>query len=212
MTTNNPQDLQVGDLVKLTGPGWAERRGHEVRISRIDDRGQARFEDERVGAVGDWVADEQPGDDWAVERVLTPAGLRISVNKVIADDNGIAIEGQLPEGYTFNDVPQLSIMRGANTRFPDEDPWAPAEAEADERPADAINPSHYRRAIEVADFIETYELDFFAGNVVKYVARAGHKDPSKKVEDLEKALWYMTRKVEVARKQRDEALAQEVIP
>ena len=28
---------------------------------------------------------------------------------------------------------------------------------------------------------------------MKYVSRAGKKDPTKKLEDLKKALWYLTR-------------------
>ncbi len=61
--------------------------------------------------------------------------------------------------------------------------------------SDAINPSHYRREIEVIDFIEVYELGFCLGNTVKYVARAGKKDAGKTVEDLRKALWYLNREI-----------------
>ena len=40
-----------------------------------------------------------------------------------------------------------------------------------------FSPSHYQRGkIQVWDFIADQELDFFAGNVIKYVCRAGHKD------------------------------------
>ena len=54
------------------------------------------------------------------------------------------------------------------------------------------HPSHYNVGkIEVADAIHDWKLDFFRGNVVKYVARAGHKDKSKELEDLKKAKWYL---------------------
>lgn len=64
-------------------------------------------------------------------------------------------------------------------------------------PDDAVNhPSHYTRGkIEVVDFIEDQGLGFNLGQVVKYVARAGFKDPSKDVEDLKKAAFYLERQI-----------------
>lgn len=47
---------------------------------------------------------------------------------------------------------------------------------------------------EVIDLTE--HLSFCVGNVVKYVCRAGRKDPDKYVEDLEKARWYLDREIE----------------
>lgn len=62
---------------------------------------------------------------------------------------------------------------------------------------DAINrPAHYTRGgIEVCDAIEAWGLGYHLGNVVKYVARAGHKDPAKELEDLKKARWYLDRAI-----------------
>ena len=38
------------------------------------------------------------------------------------------------------------------------------------------HPNYYRsNGIEVADFIEAFDLNFNLGNVVKYIARAGAK-------------------------------------
>lgn len=58
---------------------------------------------------------------------------------------------------------------------------------------DPVNhPSHYTDGkIEVIDFITDKKLGFCLGNAVKYIARAGKKDPSKTIEDLEKAIWYI---------------------
>ena len=69
--------------------------------------------------------------------------------------------------------------------------------------ADVINhPQHYTLGkIEVIDFIEDKGLNFNLGNVVKYVARAGHKKSSgksvdaKALEDLKKARWYIEREI-----------------
>lgn len=63
---------------------------------------------------------------------------------------------------------------------------------------DTINhPSHYTDGkIEVIDFIEDKGLNFHKGNAVKYIARAGKKDPTKEAEDLCKAVWYLNREID----------------
>ena len=63
---------------------------------------------------------------------------------------------------------------------------------------DNVNhPSHYTDGkIEVIDFIEDKKLNFHRGNAVKYIARAGKKNPEKEVEDLKKAAWYINREIE----------------
>ena len=62
---------------------------------------------------------------------------------------------------------------------------------------DIINhPSHYNKGkFEVIDIIEDYNLGFHLGNAIKYILRAGHKNPEKYVEDLEKAIWYINREI-----------------
>jgi hypothetical protein len=58
-------------------------------------------------------------------------------------------------------------------------------------------PKHYNTGkIEVISAIEDWKLDYHLGNVVKYVARAGKKDPGKTIEDLEKAKWYLSRRID----------------
>lgn len=65
------------------------------------------------------------------------------------------------------------------------------------------HPQHYAEGwsngAEVIDLTE--HLSFCAGNVVKYVCRAGRKDPDKYVEDLEKAQWYLDREINRVRGQ-----------
>lgn len=67
----------------------------------------------------------------------------------------------------------------------------------DNPPADNVNhPAHYTSGkIEVIDFIEDKELGFHLGNAVKYISRAGRKNPDKTVEDLRKAVWYINREI-----------------
>lgn len=71
---------------------------------------------------------------------------------------------------------------------------------------DPVNhPAHYTRGhIEVSDFIADQDFDFFLGNVVKYAARAGHKSPDTEIQDLEKAQWYLNKKIELLKKARME--------
>ena len=60
---------------------------------------------------------------------------------------------------------------------------------------DVVNhPDHYTDGgIETIDFIEAKNLPYHLGNAVKYISRAGKKDPEKTVEDLKKAVWYINR-------------------
>ena len=60
------------------------------------------------------------------------------------------------------------------------------------------NPDHYGGAsnpYEAIKVIEHWNLDFHLGNTVKYISRAGKKDPNKEIEDLKKALFYLDRKI-----------------
>jgi hypothetical protein len=59
------------------------------------------------------------------------------------------------------------------------------------------HPQHYRKdsGYEAIDVIEAWGLGFSLGNALKYISRAGHKDPVKMVEDLEKAKWYIEREI-----------------
>ena len=69
--------------------------------------------------------------------------------------------------------------------------------------SDATNPPHYKdRSPEPITVIEGWGLGFCLGNTVKYLARAGLKDPSKEIEDLEKARWYLERHIALLRGQR----------
>lgn len=62
------------------------------------------------------------------------------------------------------------------------------------------NPKHYQleNGFQVIDLTET--LDFCSGNVVKYVARAGNKDGESALDDLNKAMWYLMKRIENVRK------------
>ena len=66
---------------------------------------------------------------------------------------------------------------------------------------DSTRPSHYGGAgntYEVFNVLEAWGIDkdFYLGNVIKYVARAGKKNKSKEKEDLQKALVYLQRRID----------------
>jgi hypothetical protein len=65
----------------------------------------------------------------------------------------------------------------------------------------AIRPEHYGGAdstYEVFKVLEAWGLDkdFYLGNVIKYVARAGKKNSATYKEDLQKALVYLQRRID----------------
>lgn len=72
-------------------------------------------------------------------------------------------------------------------------------------PKEAVNhPGHYGGAdnpYEVIKVLKAWGLedDAILWNVIKYVARAGKKDPAKHVEDLEKALFYLDYRIKTLR-------------
>lgn len=64
--------------------------------------------------------------------------------------------------------------------------------------AEAVDhPEHYNAhpsGIECIDVVR--HMNFNLGNVVKYLWRAGEKDPAKHLEDLKKAAWYLNDEIE----------------
>lgn len=84
------------------------------------------------------------------------------------------------------------------SRYKDRDELEKLKATADKALNDPINhPPHYTDGkIEVADFIADKNLNFFRGNVVKYMCRAGKKAGEDELRDLQKAVWYLDREVE----------------
>lgn len=66
------------------------------------------------------------------------------------------------------------------------------------------HPAHYggeNNPYEAIKVIEAWELGFNLGNTIKYISRAGKKDASIVVNDLEKASWYLNREIEKIKKQ-----------
>lgn len=70
---------------------------------------------------------------------------------------------------------------------------APGSAPASER---QVGGEHYRQtAIQPWDIIDDHGLDFYRGNALKYLLRAGRKGPA--VQDLRKAIHYIEKYIEI---------------
>lgn len=66
------------------------------------------------------------------------------------------------------------------------------------QPSAVNHPLHYggkASQYEAIKVIEAWGLDFHLGNTVKYINRAGKKDVNTEIQDLEKAQWYLQRKI-----------------
>lgn len=74
---------------------------------------------------------------------------------------------------------------------------------------DKVNhPSHYGGAdnpYEAIKVIEAWCLCFCTGNAVKYISRAGKKNTESEIDDLEKAAWYINRKISQLKKMREDS-------
>lgn len=58
------------------------------------------------------------------------------------------------------------------------------------------DPAHYQRGrIQVWDFIVDQQLDFLAGNIIKYICRAGYKNQESELDDWLKVKAYVDRKI-----------------
>ena len=61
------------------------------------------------------------------------------------------------------------------------------------------HPDHYggkKDPYEAIKVIDAWGLGFHLGNVIKYISRAGKKDPKTHSQDLKKAAWYLERYIQ----------------
>jgi hypothetical protein len=84
------------------------------------------------------------------------------------------------------------------TQSPPRPQFTPVRREQGNRKEMVHHPDHYggkENPYEVIKVIRAWNLSFSLGNTVKYIARAGRKDPSKRIEDLHKAMWYLQEEI-----------------
>ena len=68
---------------------------------------------------------------------------------------------------------------------------------------DVEHPKHYNDHPSGVECIQiTEHMNFCLGNAMKYVWRAGMKESESKEKDLQKAIWYLNREIEMVAKLR----------
>ncbi|MFD5069168.1 DUF3310 domain-containing protein [Streptomyces sp. NPDC058369] len=121
-------------------------------------------------------------------------GIVTSVKEEEEYEVGVLLEGKAYSVYFDSEELELESVYDALSAEPSSD-----DSNVVTR-SDVVNhPSHYAdgwsNGAEVIDITE--HLNFNRGNAVKYLSRAGKKGgPEKELEDLQKALWYVSREVE----------------
>ena len=68
---------------------------------------------------------------------------------------------------------------------------------------DNVNhPSYYTDGkIEVIEFIEDKNFGYCHGNAIQYISRSGKKSKETEIQDLQKAIWYINRRIQELSKQ-----------
>jgi hypothetical protein len=99
---------------------------------------------------------------------------------------------QIKEGYRHYDSPVAMPDLGSPREFTLDEYFSGLQKLMDDEDipvqSTQIGGSHYQRAIQPWDIIYEWELDYWEGNVVKYILRWKHKDG---VQDLKKAKHYL---------------------
>jgi hypothetical protein len=106
-------------------------------------------------------------------------------NPIAAEDMLLAGLRDIALGYSGDHLTAL-----ANSYLKEELPL-PEQSSID-------HPDHYRAesGLEAIEVIEAWDLNFNMGNAIKYICRAGLKNSGSRAEDLEKAIWYLSREVQ----------------
>jgi len=177
----------------LTRPGE-----HPEQVEAARKHLMGGFEDyEKVDLTPTWAQQAQREDVTGKEKLLA-AGVpeeRIVECKDrridrIEDDGGsfFGTEDEQIAFWTKVLANRKTIMdEGTSAEITIDRPTVSSSQDEIERPA------HYTKGIETIDYIESWEMDFRAANVIKYVTRAPHK--GKPLSDLKKARWYINRMI-----------------
>lgn len=90
-------------------------------------------------------------------------------------------------GYCYTDVSDEGINENYSLVFGNEEN-APAE--------DPIKPGYYNDSkITPFEVIDDWDLDFYLGNAVKYIKRAGKKKDNSRLQDLKKIREYVDQEI-----------------
>lgn len=125
-------------------------------------------------------------------------GDRVLVDAVDGSTGFVEVEITALEYNYFNDLRYRAGKRILHPKEIQGHAEATISANTASADPDPVNhPSHYGgdTTYEAIKVITAWGLGFDLGNVTKYVARAGKKDPSKELEDLRKARFYLEHRI-----------------
>lgn len=164
--------------------------------------------------------EEFAGEEATVINTFGKGGIKLDIDEQVWDwsenvleliEESDNINTKTEEGNKVNesdlkdaDVESITIGQALQSIY-DMPPRIKINSDKIKEVEDVVNhPSHYTDGnIEVMDFIEDKQLNFARGNVIKYVSRAGKKDPNKELEDLKKSMWYLNREIERLEKENE---------
>lgn len=124
-------------------------------------------------------------------------GDRVLVDAVDGSTGFVEVQITALEYNYFNDLRYRAGKRILHPKEIQGHAQAPAQETDTDGPDPVNHPAHYGgdTTYEAIKVITAWELGFDLGNVTKYVARAGKKDPSKELEDLRKARFYLEHRI-----------------
>lgn len=189
--------LKAGRPVTLNLWPPDEAMSHDAHELYFDDVEQARklqeHMDEQILEQGEKAREyvnERRGSEYAVPEAFW---------RKVEEDRRKGYWPEVKRGYASHvneavvqEMFERQAKREPKYNYPKEG-FEPVEAEFD--PVD--RPSHYTegREIEPIDVIDDWDLDFYEGQVLKYIAR--RKKKGRQLEDTKKAKFYMDRLVAI---------------
>ena len=92
---------------------------------------------------------------------------------------------------------KLETESGINVELENEKIWRiDPEAKVERLALDLIKPSYYNDTkITPFDIIDDWDLNFYLGNAIKYIKRAGKKDGNSRLQDLKKVREYIDHEI-----------------
>lgn len=108
-------------------------------------------------------------------------------------DSVLGVNVELENGNIWRIIPEANVVRIAKA-YP---PHFPISNEVRESvDLDPIKPSYYNDTkITPFDVIDDWGLNFYEGNAIKYIKRAGKKDGNSRLQDLKKVREYIDHEI-----------------
>lgn len=133
--------------------------------------------------------DEGYGGYWNLGDIIT---IEDNTFKVITDCNGNInmLKTEILKGDRIVGIKDLNFKIAGE--------WEIITDEIETSVSDNINPAHYNSTkISAFNVIDDWGLNFYTGNVVKYIQRAGKKENNSELQDLKKAQRYLEKQIEL---------------